>query len=88
MITLLHVHYEIHDEVRKNDKVHNSFIKAIFKFVLNSKIIFCIANFFYNITIQIPPLNYSINYQEGVIQKRRVSPTKLSVHLVWHYDDN
>ena len=27
MITLYHVHYEIHDEVRKNDKVHNSFIK-------------------------------------------------------------
>ena len=28
MITLhLHVHYEIHDEVSKNDKVHNSFIK-------------------------------------------------------------
>jgi len=31
---------------------------------------------------------YSINYQEGVIQKRRVRPTKLSVHLVWYYDDN
>ena len=27
MITLEHVHYEIHDEVSNNDKVHNSFIK-------------------------------------------------------------
>ena len=31
MITLLYVHYEIHDEVRKNDKVHNGFIKNITK---------------------------------------------------------
>ena len=31
MITLKHVHYEIHDEVRMNDKVHYSFIKVIFK---------------------------------------------------------
>ncbi len=30
MITLYHVHYEIHDEVSKNDKAHNSFIKLIF----------------------------------------------------------
>ena len=30
MITLQHVHYEIHDEVGKNDKVHNSFIKKSF----------------------------------------------------------
>ena len=29
MITLQHVHYEIHDEMSKNDKVHNSFIKKI-----------------------------------------------------------
>ena len=27
MVTLSQVHYEIHDEVSKNDKVHNSFIK-------------------------------------------------------------
>jgi len=27
MITLYHFHNEIHDEVRKNDKVHNSLIK-------------------------------------------------------------
>ena len=27
MITLQHIHYEIHDEVSKNDKVHNGFIK-------------------------------------------------------------
>ena len=27
MINLKHVHFEIHDEVRKNDKVNNSFIK-------------------------------------------------------------
>ena len=27
MITLWKVHYEIHDEVSKNDKVHNGFIK-------------------------------------------------------------
>jgi len=26
MNTLLHVHYEIHDEVRKNDKVQYSFL--------------------------------------------------------------
>jgi len=30
MITLLHVHYEIHDEVSKNDKVHNSLITTIY----------------------------------------------------------
>ena len=29
MITLLHVYYKIHDEVSKNDEVHNSFIKNI-----------------------------------------------------------
>ena len=29
MITLQHVHYEIHDEVSKNDKVHNCFIKVL-----------------------------------------------------------
>ena len=29
IITLKHVHYEIHDEVRKNDKVHNGFIKNL-----------------------------------------------------------
>jgi len=34
MITLKHVHYEIFDEVRKNDKVHNSFIKHIMKYQL------------------------------------------------------
>ena len=28
MITLYHVYYEIHDEVSKNDKVYNSFIKV------------------------------------------------------------
>ena len=27
MLTLYRVYYEIHDEVSKNDKVHNSFIK-------------------------------------------------------------
>ena len=35
MITL-YVHYEIHDEVRKNDKVHNSFIKKYFQYNLGS----------------------------------------------------
>ena len=29
MITLKHVHYEIPDEVSKNEKVHNSFIKNL-----------------------------------------------------------
>ena len=29
MITVYHVHNEIDDEVSKNDKVHNSFIKPI-----------------------------------------------------------
>ena len=29
MITLYHVHYEIRDEVSKNDKVHNSFINKL-----------------------------------------------------------
>ena len=29
MIILYPVHYEIHDEVSKNDKVHNSFIKDL-----------------------------------------------------------
>ena len=29
MITVKHVHNEIHDEVSKNDKVHNSFINKI-----------------------------------------------------------
>ena len=29
IITLKHVYYEIHDEVRKNDKVHNSFINNL-----------------------------------------------------------
>jgi len=28
MITLEHVHYEIHDEVSKIDKEHNSYIKC------------------------------------------------------------
>ena len=31
MITLKHLHYEIHDEVSNNDKVHNSFIKFKFR---------------------------------------------------------
>ena len=29
MITVQHVYYEIHDEVRKNDRVHNSFINCL-----------------------------------------------------------
>ena len=29
MITLQHIHYEIHDEVSKNDKVHIGFIKIL-----------------------------------------------------------
>ena len=32
MITLWHVHYEIYDEVRKNKKVQNSFLKKLYKF--------------------------------------------------------
>ena len=48
MITLLYVHYEIHDEVRKNGKVHNSFIKNITKriFLQGTVNIFFQANFF------------------------------------------
>ena len=30
IFTLQHVHYEIHDEERENDKVHDSFIKQFF----------------------------------------------------------
>ena len=39
MITLYRVHYEIHDEVRKNDKIRNSFIKIIY-----FKIVFQVIN--------------------------------------------
>ena len=30
MITLQHVHYEMHDEVKKNAKVHNIFTKIFY----------------------------------------------------------
>ena len=33
MIILQHVHYKIHDEVRKNDKVHNSFYNTSFGWI-------------------------------------------------------
>ena len=39
MITLQHVHYEIHDEVSNNDKVHNSFIKNNKKSIRKHKIL-------------------------------------------------
>ena len=37
MITVEHVHYEIHDELSKNDKVHNSFIKKCYYIYIGSK---------------------------------------------------
>ena len=39
MITLEHVHIEIHDEVNNNDKVHYSFIKQNMKFKNKYKVI-------------------------------------------------
>ena len=36
MIFIAHVYYEIHDEVSKNDKVHNSFIKKKLDYITNS----------------------------------------------------
>ena len=38
MITLEHVHYEIHDEVSKIDKEHNTFIKCYL-------VVYCDHNF-------------------------------------------
>ena len=48
MITLQHVHYEIHSEVSKNDKVHNSVIKYFshlnkMKLKLNLNLYSCIV---------------------------------------------
>jgi len=38
MVTVEHVHYEIHDEVSKNDKVHNSFIKNVIIYALEENL--------------------------------------------------
>ena len=39
MITLQHVHYEIHDEVSNNDKVHYSFMKNNKKSIRKHKVL-------------------------------------------------
>jgi len=41
MITLYHVHYEIHDEVSKNDKAHNGLIKVFSAQLQMKKLINC-----------------------------------------------